>query len=156
MCARCFSSRRTSPFSAIICSIFSTVVYCVGLRAQTHSCTCRTVAGPRLQSTVRISNSASVGRGSISAIYEELTTKTFVCQEELSGIRLRLVHPSATRTGKLKHAPPNAAQPPGNGQTPDPSFARMDKPEAYPTACYNSICMFRKVLIANRGAIAVD
>src|ERR1035441_11001710 len=83
MCARCFSSRRTNPFSAMICNIFSTVVYCVGLREQTHSCTWRTVAGPRLQSTVRISNSASVGRGSISAIYEELTTKMFVCQAEI-------------------------------------------------------------------------
>src|ERR1035438_9136354 len=83
MCARCFSSRRTSPFSAMICSILSTVVYWVGLRAQMQACTSRTVVGPRLHSTVRISNSASVGLGSFSAIYEEVTTKTFVCQGRL-------------------------------------------------------------------------
>src|ERR1017187_3158224 len=81
MCARCFSSRRTSPFSAMICSILSTVVYCAGLRAQMASCTSRTVVGPRLHSTVRISSSASVGLGNFSAIYEDVTTKTFVCQE---------------------------------------------------------------------------
>src|ERR1017187_6772381 len=83
MCARCFSSRRTRPFSAMIWSILSTVVYCVGLRAQIASCTSRTVVGPRLHNTVRISSSASVGLGSFSAIYEELTTKTFVCQGRL-------------------------------------------------------------------------
>src|SRR6185312_10348760 len=79
MCARCDSSRRTSPFSAIICMVLSTVVYCVGRRAAITSCTSRTVVAPRLHSTVRISSSASVGFGS-SAIYEDLTTETFVCQ----------------------------------------------------------------------------
>src|SRR5450759_1139562 len=95
MCARCFSSRRTRPFSAMICSILSTVVYCVGLRAQIATCTSRTVVGPRLKSTVSISSSASVGLGSISAIYEEVTTKMFVCQEKC---------PSCARAGKLKPA----------------------------------------------------
>src|ERR1019366_4234651 len=83
MCARCFSSRRTSPFSAMICSILSTVVYWVGLRAQMQACTSRTAVGPRLHNTVRISSSASVGLGSFSAIYEEVTTKTFVCQAKI-------------------------------------------------------------------------
>src|SRR6476646_1990004 len=83
MCARCFSSRRTRPFSAMICSILSTVVYCAGLRAQMASCTSRTVVGPRLHSTVRISSSASVGLGGFSAIYEDLTTKEFVCQQKI-------------------------------------------------------------------------
>src|ERR1039458_4096577 len=85
MCARCFSSRRTRPFSAMICSVLSTVVYCVGLRAQIASCTSRTVVGPRLHHTVRISSSASAGLASFPAIYEELTTKTFVCQGRLRG-----------------------------------------------------------------------
>src|ERR1035441_11027755 len=77
MCARCFSSRRTRPFSAMIWSILSTVVYCVCLRAQIASCTSRTVVGPRLHNTVRISSSASVGLGSFSAIYrsEEHTSE---------------------------------------------------------------------------------
>src|ERR1035441_8407776 len=83
MCARCLAPRRTSPFSAMICSILSTVVYWVGLRAQMQACTSRTVVGPRLHSTVRISSSASVGLGSFSAIYEEVTTKWFVCQAEI-------------------------------------------------------------------------
>ena len=65
----------------MICSILSTVVYWVGLRMEMVSWTSRTVVGPRLQRTVRISSSASVGLGSFSAIYEEVTTKMFVCQE---------------------------------------------------------------------------
>src|SRR5579863_5138367 len=68
----------------MICSILSTVVYCVGLRAATTSCTSRTVDGPRLHRTVRISSSASVGRGSES-IYEEHTTMIFVCQAGNAG-----------------------------------------------------------------------
>src|SRR5579862_3398416 len=80
MCARCFSSRRTSPFSAMICSILRIVVYCAGRRAAIVSWTSRTVVGPRLQRTVKISSSASVGLGGCSVIYEELTTILFVCQ----------------------------------------------------------------------------
>src|ERR1035441_1035954 len=116
MCARCFSSRRTNPFSAMICNIFSTVVYCVGLRAQTHSCTWRTVADPRLQSTVRISNSASVGRGSISAIYEKLTTKTFVCQAQTQWHKAPPCASERSSDGQAEACPTHAAQPPGNGQ----------------------------------------
>src|SRR5271157_3912387 len=63
MWARCFSSRRTSPFSAMIWRTFRTVVYCVGLRRTMASWTARTVEAPRLQRMVRISSSASVGRG---------------------------------------------------------------------------------------------
>src|SRR6476660_8307587 len=94
MCARCFSSRRTSPFSAMICSSLSTVVYCVGLRATITSWTSRTVLGPLLHSTVRISSSASVGLAGCSAIYEDITTTVFVCQENFwlpSGANLGLL-----------------------------------------------------------------
>src|SRR5580658_10653891 len=63
MWARCCSLRRTKPFSVMICRNFSTVLYCAGLRRLTLSWTWRTVLGPRLQRTVRISSSASVGRG---------------------------------------------------------------------------------------------
>src|SRR5437879_289287 len=84
MWARCFSSRRTRPFSAMICIVFNTVVYCVGLRPEITSWTSRTVDGPRLHSTVRISSSASVGRGGRSAIYEDFTTSVFVCQEKVN------------------------------------------------------------------------
>ena len=45
------------------------------------SCTSRTVLGPRLQSTVRISNSASVGLGGSSDIYDDYTTMLIVRQE---------------------------------------------------------------------------
>ena len=45
-----------------------------------HSLWEGTVAGPRLHKTVRISSSASVGRGCGSAIYEDITTMVFVCQ----------------------------------------------------------------------------
>src|SRR5579871_2201839 len=81
MWARCFSSRRTRPFSAMIWSSFRTVVYCVGLRAPMVSCTSRTVLGPRLHKMVRISSSASVGRGRSGVgcfIYENVTTNAFV------------------------------------------------------------------------------
>src|ERR1035438_4763896 len=81
MWARCFSSRRTSPFSAMIWSVFKTVVYCVGLRRTMASWTTRTVEAPRLHRTVRISSSASVGRGGsdgLAGIYEECTTKSVV------------------------------------------------------------------------------
>src|SRR5580698_2410708 len=61
----------------MICSVLSTVVYCAGLRFAMTSWISRTVDGPRLQRTVRISSSLSVGLGSI---YEDITTKTFVCQ----------------------------------------------------------------------------
>src|SRR5579883_397886 len=63
----------------MICINFRMVVYCAGRRAAMVSCTSRTVLGPRLQRTVRMSSSASVGRGG-SCIYENLTTKAFVCQ----------------------------------------------------------------------------
>src|ERR1039457_6950124 len=81
MCARCFSSRRTSPFSPMIWSIFRTLVYCVGLRRTMASWTTRTVEAPRLHRTVRISSSASVGRGGsdgLADIYEDYTTKSVV------------------------------------------------------------------------------
>src|SRR5690348_13808689 len=64
----------------MICIVFSTVVYCVGLRPAITSWTTRTVDGPRLHSTVRISSSASVGRDGSFAIYENITTTIFVCQ----------------------------------------------------------------------------
>src|SRR5450759_5478361 len=108
MCARCFSSRRTRPFSAMICSILSTVVYCVGLRTQIASCTSRTVVGPRLHSTVRISSSASVGLGSFSAIYEEVTTKTLVCQEQIqAGIFLRVLRSLRAPPGQRVNSAPS-------------------------------------------------
>src|SRR5579871_519271 len=75
MWARCCSSRRTRPFSAMICRNFSTVLYCMGLRRAIVSWTARTVLGPRLHRTVRISSSASVGRGSrrdIRKLYYEV------------------------------------------------------------------------------------
>src|SRR5215470_5842354 len=57
------------------------VLYCAVRRRLITSYTWRTVAGPILQSTARISSSASVGRGSVSAImYEDITSKYFVCQ----------------------------------------------------------------------------
>src|SRR3954463_2482230 len=65
----------------MICSIFRTVVYCVGLRAAMVSWMSRTVLGPRLHKTVRISSSASVGRGGFSCLYEDFTTTLFVCQQ---------------------------------------------------------------------------
>src|SRR5258707_8376980 len=78
MCERCFSSRRTRPFSAMTCIWLSTVVYCVGLRRAMVSWTSRTVLGPRLHSTVRISSSASVG---LRGIYEDHTTMYIVRQD---------------------------------------------------------------------------
>src|SRR5579863_1909132 len=92
MCARCFSLRCTRPFSAMIWRVFSTVVYCAGLRRMMVSCTSRTVLGPRLQSTVRISSSASVGRGGslgLGGIYENYTTMVFVASRANCGQCLR-------------------------------------------------------------------
>src|SRR3989442_1621265 len=86
MWARCFSLRRTRPFSVMICIVLSTVVYCVGLRAVIASWTSRTVLGPRLQSTVRISSSASVGLPGSFGIYEDITTNYFVCQEPTTSL----------------------------------------------------------------------
>src|SRR5581483_8124575 len=42
-----------------------------------------TVLGPKLQSTVRISSSASVGLGGSPAIYEDITTKSLVGQGQI-------------------------------------------------------------------------
>src|SRR5215813_2759440 len=57
------------------------VLYCAVRRRLITSYTWRTVAGPMLQSTARISSSASVGRGSVSVIkYEDITSKTLLCQ----------------------------------------------------------------------------
>src|SRR5260370_36488359 len=64
----------------MICRVFRTVVYWVGLRAAIASCTSRTVPGPWFQRTVSISSSASVGRGGPVVIYEEHTTILFVVQ----------------------------------------------------------------------------
>src|ERR1051325_1628520 len=64
----------------MICRSLRIVVYCAGRRPAMVSWISRTVPGPRLHSTVRISSSASVGRGGSAAIYEDLTTITFVCQ----------------------------------------------------------------------------
>src|ERR1017187_2358901 len=108
MWARCFSSRRTSPFSAMICKSFRTVVYWVGLRYPMVSWTSRTVLGPRLQRTVRSSSSASVGRGGsgvCSGIYEEVTTNLFVCQVENGFLAQvapskRLLHQLPTADGR--------------------------------------------------------
>src|SRR5690348_771892 len=50
----------------MIWSSFKTVVYPVGFRRSSSSCTCRTVLGPRRQSTRRIPSSASVGRGVVA------------------------------------------------------------------------------------------
>src|SRR6266404_5328408 len=91
MCARFFSSRRTSPLSAMICMNFNTVVYCVALRRERTSWISRTVDAPRLHSTVRISSSASVGRGRagvlaigvLTGMYEDHTTNIFVVQAKI-------------------------------------------------------------------------
>ena len=80
---------KTLP--AIICMILSTVVYWVVdgdvFRRRKASWTARTVDGPRLHSTVRISSSASVGRpgslGLSDMVYEDDTTMVFVCQAEM-------------------------------------------------------------------------
>src|SRR5262245_26976756 len=90
----------------MICISLSTVVYCVGLRPAITSWTSRTVLGPRLQSTVRISNSASVGLGGPSAIYEDITTMIFVCQAErlsrqpLAQVQVRLVALEGVHPGR--------------------------------------------------------
>src|ERR1700751_4476742 len=81
MCARCFSSRHTRPFSAMICRNFKIVLYCAVRRRLIASWISLTVAGPVLHKTVRISSSASVGLGGSVDIYEEVTSKVFVCQE---------------------------------------------------------------------------
>src|SRR5581483_9354997 len=81
MWARWLSSRCTRRFSAMIWRSFKTVVYCVGLRWAMASWTSRTVLAPRSHSTVKISSSASVGRGGsgwLVGIYEDFTTKPFV------------------------------------------------------------------------------
>src|SRR5579864_5872472 len=80
MCARSFSSRRTNPFSAMICMNFRMVLYCAVRRRLMTLWISRTVAGPVDHSTVRISSSASVGLGGSAAIYEDFTSKIFVCQ----------------------------------------------------------------------------
>ena len=75
----------------MIWSSFNTVVYWVGLRCEITSWTSRTVLAPRLHRTVRISSSASVGRGgscrggslSLADIYEDVTTINFVCQPRM-------------------------------------------------------------------------
>src|SRR5437899_7398898 len=85
MCERSFSSRRTRPFSAMTCICLRTVVYCVGLRRVMVSWTSRTVLGPRLHSTVRISSSASVGLGGLSGIHDDHTTIFIVRQGEKLG-----------------------------------------------------------------------
>src|ERR1017187_8063589 len=54
------------------------------------SWTARTVEAPRLQSTVRISSSASVGRGGsdgLAGIYEDCTTKSVVESRKSCGRR---------------------------------------------------------------------
>src|SRR5579863_4511089 len=61
----------------MICMVLSTVVYCATLWAQISSCTSRTVLGPCVQRTLRISSSASVGFGG-DINYEEITTNCFV------------------------------------------------------------------------------
>src|SRR5882724_5388104 len=65
---------------------FSTVLYCAVRRRLITSWTSRTVAGPMLHKTVKISSSASVGLGGVAAIYEKLTSKIFVCQESSSDV----------------------------------------------------------------------
>src|SRR5260370_41299896 len=64
----------------MICMNFRTVLYCAGRRRLITLYTSRTVAGPMLHSTVRISSSALVGRGGSCGIYEDITSNTFVCQ----------------------------------------------------------------------------
>ena len=97
MCVRSRSSRRTSPFSVMICRSFSAVVYAVGRPRESTSWTCRTVLGPRSQSTRRIASSASVGRGWASSIAVRrahrslrtssyLSTKIFVLQGRKKGL----------------------------------------------------------------------
>src|SRR5215469_7511316 len=73
------------------------VLYCAVRRRLIASYTWRTVAGPILQSTARISSSASVGRGSLPGIkYEDITSKCFVCQ----AISVHLPHSS--RRGRTR------------------------------------------------------
>src|ERR1039457_4410619 len=110
MWARCFSSRRTSPFSAMIWRTLRTVVYCVGFPRALGSCT---VDGPRLQRTVRISSSASVGRGGwegLGDIYEDCTTKSVVESRKSCGDLLARI---GQGQGGARPAPP--APPPECG-----------------------------------------
>ena len=64
----------------MICINFNTVLYWAGRRCAMTLWTSRTVAGPMLHRAVRISSSASVGLGGSGGIYEDLTSKDFVCQ----------------------------------------------------------------------------
>ena len=124
----------------MICSILSTVVYCVGLRAQMASCTSRTVVGPRLHSTVRISSSASVGLGRFlrhirRTYYEGIRMSTeksellyftdhqrsrpsILCESHLTPHRNGLIHVSARapRTARDVAGPlPVQSAPPTSG-----------------------------------------
>src|SRR5579864_1458760 len=65
----------------MICMNFRMVLYCAVRRRLMTLWISRTVAGPVDHSTVRISSSASVGLGGSAAIYEDFTSKGFVCQE---------------------------------------------------------------------------
>src|ERR1039457_6667185 len=67
----------------MICNSLRTVVYCVGLRRATASCTSRTVEGPRSQRTVRISSSPSVGRGG-SGIFAGILRRSYYEELRLS------------------------------------------------------------------------
>src|SRR6202030_4344803 len=60
-CALSSSFRWTEPFSVMICSIFSTVVYPVRFFSFSESYTSRMVDGPRTQRTRSISSSEEVG-----------------------------------------------------------------------------------------------
>src|SRR5260370_8793122 len=80
MCARCSSIRRSRPLPAIICMNFRTVLYWACRLRWIMSRPSRTVAGPMLQSTARISSSALVGRGRSLRISSNLllVTRSYV------------------------------------------------------------------------------
>src|SRR5260370_16831993 len=80
MCARCSSIRRSRPLPAIICMNFRTVLWWAVRPRWITSRTSRTVAGPMLQSTARISSSALVGRGRSLRISSNLllVTRSYV------------------------------------------------------------------------------
>src|SRR5215813_13403899 len=94
----------------MICISFKTVVCCVGLRLSSSSWTSRTVLAPLLQSTVRMSSSASVGLGGsgVFGIYEDITTNNFVCQARLGQIsRLFRLEPGKLLDTMQPHPIPN-------------------------------------------------
>src|SRR4051812_35020775 len=78
MCVRSLSSRRTRPFSVMICNIFNAVVYADGRSRDSSSCTCRTVHAPCCHKMRRIASSASVGRGGLLMANHYVRTHSYM------------------------------------------------------------------------------